>query len=68
MSGKLTRQMTVPEFEALFPGFRSLLNRGIIGSFHKVCAKYLRLDVAAFTWRYNNRSSPDIFGAAVARC
>jgi hypothetical protein len=46
-------------------GFWSLLKRGIMGSFHKVCPKYLPLCVAEFAFRYNNR---DIFGAAVSRC
>jgi transposase-like protein len=49
-------------------GFWSLLKRGIMGTFHKVSAKYLPLYVAEFEWRYNNRNNPDIFGAAVARC
>ena len=49
-------------------GFWSLLKRGIIGTFHNVSAKYLPLYVAEFEWRYNNRSNPDIFGAAVGRC
>lgn len=48
--------------------FWSLLKRGIMGSFHKVSAKYLPLYVAEFEWRYNNRNNPDIFGAAIARC
>jgi predicted RNA-binding Zn-ribbon protein involved in translation (DUF1610 family) len=49
-------------------GFWSLLKRGIMGTFHKVSAKYLPLYVAEFEFRYNNRNNPDIFGAAVARC
>lgn len=49
-------------------GFWSLLKRGIMGSFHKVSAKYLPLYVAEFEFRYNNRNNPDIFGGAVARC
>jgi hypothetical protein len=49
-------------------GFWSLIKRGIMGTFHKVSAKYLPLYVAEFEWRYNNRKNPDIFGAAVARC
>ena len=49
-------------------GFWSLLKRGIMGSFHKVSRKYLPLYVAEFTWRYNNRNNPDIFGSAIARC
>ena len=53
---------------ATIDGFWSLMKRGIMGTFHKVSAKYLPLYVAEFEWRYNNRSNPDIFGAAVARC
>ena len=49
-------------------GFWSLLKRGIMGTFHKVSAKYLPLYVAEFEFRYNNRKNVDIFGAAVARC
>jgi transposase-like protein len=49
-------------------GFRSLLKRGILGTFHNVSKKYLPLYVAEFEWRYNNRSNADIFSAAVARC
>ena len=49
-------------------GFWSLLKRGIMGTFHKVSAKYLPLYVAEFEWRYNNRNNADIFSAAVARC
>ena len=49
-------------------GFWSLLKRGIMGTFHNVSKKYLPLYVAEFEWRYNNRTNPDIFGSAVARC
>ena len=49
-------------------GFWSLLKRGIMGTHHKVSAKYLPLYVAEFEFRYNNRGNSDIFGAAVARC
>ena len=49
-------------------GFWSLLKRGIMGTFHKVSAKYLPPYVAEFEWRYNNRNNADIFGEAVARC
>jgi hypothetical protein len=49
-------------------GFWSLLKRGIMGTFHHVCAKYLPLYVAEFEFRYDNRNNPNIFGASVARC
>lgn len=49
-------------------GFWSLIKRGVMGTFHKVSAKYLPLYVAQFEFRYNNRNNRDIFGAAVARC
>jgi IS1 family transposase len=48
--------------------FWSLVKRGIMGSFHKVSRKYLPLYVAEFSFRYNNRHNPDIFGAAIAGC
>ena len=49
-------------------GFWSLVKRGVVGTFHKVSAKYMPLYVAEFQFRYNNRENPDIFGVAVARC
>jgi hypothetical protein len=49
-------------------GFWSIFKRGIVGSFHKVSAKYMPLYVAEFQFRYNNRQNPDIFGAAIAGC
>lgn len=49
-------------------GFWSLIKRGIMGTFHRVSAKYLPLYVAEFEFRYNNRKNPDIFGAAIAGC
>jgi hypothetical protein len=42
--------------------------RGIVGSFHKVSAKYRPLYVAEFQFRYNNRFNDDIFGAAIEGC
>jgi transposase-like protein len=49
-------------------GFWSLVKRGVVGTFHKVSAKYMPLYVAEFQFRYNNRGNMDIFGAAIARC
>jgi transposase-like protein len=49
-------------------GFWSIFKRGIVGSFHKVSAKYLPLYVAEFQFRYNNRTNPDIFGTAIGGC
>jgi hypothetical protein len=49
-------------------GFWSLVKRGMVGTFHKVSAKYLPLYVAEFQFRYNNRLNNDIFGAAVSSC
>ncbi len=49
-------------------GFWSIFKRGVIGSFHKVSAKYLPLYVAEFEFRYNNRMNDDIFGTAISAC
>jgi transposase-like protein/IS1 family transposase len=49
-------------------GFWSIFKRGIIGSFHKVSAKYMPLYVAEFQFRYNNRMNADIFGTAIEGC
>jgi transposase-like protein len=49
-------------------GFWSIFKRGVVGTFHKVSAKYLPLYVAEFQFRYNNRSNLDMFGTAIAGC
>jgi transposase-like protein len=49
-------------------GFWSIFKRGVIGTFHKVSAKYMPLYVAEFQFRYNNRNNPDIFDEAIAGC
>ena len=48
--------------------FWSLLKRGIIGTYHNVSKKYLPLYLAEFSFRFNNRHEPDIFGKAIAGC
>lgn len=48
--------------------FWSLLKRGIIGNYHKVSAKYLPLYLNEFSFRFNNRKSPDIFDRVIAGC
>jgi transposase-like protein len=47
-------------------GFWSLFKRSIVGSFHKVSAKYLPLYIAEAQFRYKNRHNADIFGLAIA--
>ena len=49
-------------------GFWSIFKRGVVGTFHKVSAKYMPLYVAEFQFRYNNRFNADIFGAAIRGC
>ena len=49
-------------------GFWSIFKRGIMGSFHKVSAKYMPLYVAEFQFRYNHRRNADIFGTAIQGC
>jgi transposase-like protein len=46
--------------------FWSLLKRRIVGTYHNVSKKYLPLYLAEFSFRFNNRNNPDIFGAAVS--
>jgi len=49
-------------------GFWSIFKRGVVGTFHKVSAKYMPLYVAEFQFRYNNRMNPNIFGSVVSGC
>jgi hypothetical protein len=49
-------------------GFWSIFKRGVMGTFHKMSAKYMPLYVAEFQFRYNNRMNEDIFGTAIAGC
>jgi hypothetical protein len=49
-------------------GFWSIMKRSIVGSYHKVSAKYLPLYVAECQFKYNNRFNDEIFGAAIGGC
>ena len=49
-------------------GFWSIFKHGVVGTFHKMSAKYMPLYVAEFQFRYNNRFNPDMFGTAIAGC
>jgi transposase-like protein len=49
-------------------GFWSIFKRGVVGTFHKMSAKYMALYVAEFQFRYNNRFNPDMFGTAISGC
>src|ERR1700730_14011235 len=49
-------------------GFWSIFKRGVMGTFHKMSAKYMPLYVAEFQFRYNNRENTDIFGTAIEGC
>jgi IS1 family transposase len=49
-------------------GFWSIFKRSVMGTFHKMSAKYMPLYIAEFQFRYNNRENADIFGAAISGC
>jgi transposase-like protein len=48
--------------------FWSLIKRGIMGNYHQVSKRYLPLYLAEFSFRYNNRKNPDMFGELLSRC
>jgi transposase-like protein len=47
--------------------FWALLKRGIVGQFHKVSLLYLPRYIDEFTFRFNHRKTPDLFGLTVKR-
>ncbi len=49
-------------------GFWSIFKRGVVGTFHKMSAKYMPLYVAEFQFRYNNRFNADMFGTIIGGC
>jgi hypothetical protein len=49
-------------------GLWCILERGVVGAFHKVSKKYLHLHLAESRLRYNNRDNADIFSNAIKGC
>jgi transposase-like protein len=45
----------------------SLLDRAIIGSYHKLSAKHLPAYLSEFEWRFNNRENPYLFRDTLMR-
>lgn len=45
----------------------SLFKRGIVGAFHKVSLKHMQRYLNEFSFRFNNRKSPDLFGMTIKR-
>ena len=48
--------------------FWSIFKHAVVGTFHKVSARYLPLYVAEFQFRYNNPNNSDIFSAVIGGC
>jgi transposase-like protein len=45
----------------------SLLDRAIIGSYHKLSTKHLPAYLSEFEWRFNNRENPYLFRDTLTR-
>jgi len=48
-------------------GFWSQLKRSLNGTYHMVSPKYLQSYVNEFSYRYNHRSLPSLFGLIIAK-
>lgn len=46
-------------------GFITILNRGLIGQYHKLSLKYLPFYLAEFTWRYNHNLDKKVWDKAI---
>jgi hypothetical protein len=46
----------------------SIFQREVMGTFHKMSAKYMPRYVSEFQFRYNNRENADVFGTTIAGC
>jgi hypothetical protein len=67
-ASSITPRASTLSARSTIEGFWSIFKRGVVGTFHKVSAKYLPLYIAEFQFRYNNRSNEDIFGEAISGC
>ena len=45
----------------------SLFKRGLMGAFHKISLKHMQRYLDEFSFRFNNRKNPDLFGLTVRR-
>lgn len=48
-------------------GLWSLLQRSLIGAFHKVTVKHLERYLDELAWRFNNRDNPRVFGDTLGK-
>jgi len=59
----VTDEIHLPNFESAF----SLLNRGIIGTWHRVSAKHLQAYLDEMCFRFDNRKNPFLFRDTVLK-